>query len=77
LFDFARSYRYGTHNALVILLAYRRGLRAAEVTDQAEQTDFAAGSVRRCWLQSLALTRVGVYDQQALKETRHGEKEEG
>jgi hypothetical protein len=45
LLDFARSYRYGTPNALIILVAYRRGLRAARwPTKRSRSTSTAARS---------------------------------
>ena len=46
LIEAARSNREGHRDALMILLAYRHGLRAAEVTDlRWEQVDFKAASL--------------------------------
>jgi integrase len=46
LVDAARGNRHGTRDALMILMAYRHGLRAAEVTSlKWEQVDFDRGEI--------------------------------
>jgi integrase len=46
LIETARQNRYGHRDALMVLLAYRHGLRAAEVVDlRWEQIDFKAASL--------------------------------
>jgi integrase len=46
LIDAARANRYGYRDALMVLLAYRHGLRAAEVVDlRWEQIDFKTASL--------------------------------
>src|ERR1700733_16017698 len=46
LVDAAHANRHGTRDALMILMAYRHGLRAAEVTDlKWEQVDFDRGEI--------------------------------
>jgi integrase len=46
LIDAARDSRHGERDALMILLAYRHGLRAAELVDMRwEQVDFRTGSL--------------------------------
>jgi integrase len=46
LIEAVRSNRHGTRDALMVLMAYRHGLRAAEVTDlKWEQVDFDRGEI--------------------------------
>ena len=46
LIEAAKNNRYGHRDALMVLLAYRHGLRAAELVDlRWEQVDFKTGSL--------------------------------